>query len=171
MAALLFVSFLQVSAGVNSTEHAHMHPITRSHPPSSYVIQAGFLQVRAWKKKNSTWISHQIVLQCSVYVVEICEKRQCDSRLKVQDMMVVFIQCIRLSVTQIGRSLLLTLQIEMDIAMGEDCEESCRRWNGSKRRRRVLFFDVHHSRRTPCQILDYTVDRYASESEVHLGTG
>lgn len=169
MAALLFVSFLQVSAGVNSTEHAHMHPITRSHPPSPYVIQAGFLEVHAWKKKSSTWISHPIVLQCSVYVVEICEKRQCDSRLKV--MPVVFRKCIRLSVSQIGRVLLLTLQIEMDIAMGEDCEESCRRWNGSKRRRRALFFDVHHIRRTPRQVLDYTVDRYASESEVHLGTG
>lgn len=32
-----------------------------------------------------------------------------------------------------------------------------------------MFFDVHLSRRTPCQILDYTVDGYTSESEVHLG--
>lgn len=68
-------------------------------------------------------------------------------------------------------ALLLNLQTEIDVTLCADCEECCQNWNGSKRRREVLFFDVHLSRRISCQILDYISDRYASESEVHLGMG
>lgn len=81
MAELLRVSFLQVSEGVNLTEHAHMHLLSCSHTPSSYVTQVGFVQVQIWnKEQHLDYSSDGQVLQYSVCVcvVEICEKRQCD---------------------------------------------------------------------------------------------
>lgn len=125
--------------------------------------------------KNSTRFSRQIVLSvkmlCVQYVVEMCEKRGLGVTVTSKWKVVVFTTCTWLNVNEIGRALLLNLQMEIDVTVSEDCEECCRNWNRSKRRRQVLFFDVHLSRRTPCQILDYTVDTYASESEVHLGMG
>lgn len=54
------------------------------------------------------------MLQCSVHVVEICEKRQCD---RPHNARVVFLKCIQLDISQIGLALLLNLQVEIDVAM------------------------------------------------------
>lgn len=104
MAELLRVSFLQVSEGVNLTEHAHMHLLSCSHTPSSYVTQVGFVQVQIWnKEQHLDYSSDGQVLQHSlcVCVVEICEKRQCD-RPHAKG---VFLKCI----DSIGLALVLNL--------------------------------------------------------------
>lgn len=142
-----------------------MHLLTPSHPLSSYIFKAGFQRVHDWGEKTAQGLVIRLcyVLKCRGNVVEMSVK----SIFEVT--VVVFTKCTWLNVCKLshkGPSIWLT---EIDVTVREDCEECCRNWNGSKRRKQVLFFDVHPSRRTPCQILDYTVARYTSESQVHLG--
>lgn len=138
MEAFLFVRFLQVSTGGNSTERTH------TRPPAFFSCDPGRVSAGSCLRSDGLTPASKCKL------------------------LVVLMKC---SVNQCGRASLLSLQIEIDVVVCEDGEESCPRWSGSKRRRQVLIFDVHPSRRTPRRTLDYTPDRYASESEVHLGMG
>lgn len=125
------------------------------------------------KIKNSTWMSHQIILLTCVSIYWKYVRRDCEnsysSCLKMGDIVTVYTKYTWLCVSQIGPALLLSFQIETEVTLSENNVECCPNRNGWKRRRQVLSFDVHLSRRTACSILVYAVNRYASESKVHLG--
>lgn len=78
-----------------------------------------------------------------MYVVEICEK--------MEDTVTVFTKkhsdSVLAELDELHCSICELMKI--DVIASNDHEGCSRNWNRSKRRRRVLFFDVHLSRRTP----------------------